>query len=87
VRNSVSVGGWHLSPPTKARTGPCGAQDSEHIANILVDPKDATLLRLPHGSSWDDNRNAAFYKTSDGQELEKSLAGRNASTGLQPCSP
>jgi photosystem II stability/assembly factor-like uncharacterized protein len=84
VRNSVSVGdGIYKSTDGGENWNNMGLRDSEHIAKILVDPKDSnTVLVCATGHLWDDNQERGVYKTSDGgQTWKKVLGGANASTG------
>ena len=67
-----------------ARTGPTsGFKDSEHIAKILVDPKDGNnVVACATGHLWNDNDERGVYKTTDGGKTwRKVLAGANGSTG------
>src|SRR2546422_2315508 len=84
VRNSVSVGdGIYKSTDEGENWTNVGLKDSEHIAKILVDPKDGnTVYACATGHLWDDNQERGVYKTSDGgKNWKKVLAGTNASTG------
>src|SRR5438552_14255206 len=84
VRNSVSVGdGVYKSTDGGENWTNVGLQDSEHIAKILIDPKDSnTVFVCATGHLWDDNLERGVYKTSDGgQTWKKVLGGANASTG------
>jgi len=60
-----------------------GLKDSEHIAKILIDPKDGNVVyACATGHLWDDNDERGVYKTSDGgQTWRKVLGGANGSTG------
>jgi photosystem II stability/assembly factor-like uncharacterized protein len=84
VRNSVSVGdGIYKSTDGGENWTNMGLRDSEHIAKILVDPKDSkTVLACATGHLWDDNQERGVYKTSDGGTTwKKVLSGSNGSTG------
>jgi photosystem II stability/assembly factor-like uncharacterized protein len=84
VRNSVSVGdGIYKSTDGGENWTNVGLKDSEHIAKILVNPKDGnTVYACATGHLWDDNDERGVYKTSDGGKTwRKVLAGANASTG------
>jgi len=84
VRNSVSIGdGVYKSTDGGENWTNVGLKDSEHIAKILVDPKDGNnVLVCATGHLWDDNDGRGVYKTSDGgKNWKKVLAGANRSTG------
>src|SRR5258706_2848045 len=84
ARNSVSVGdGVYKSTDGGENWSNVGLKDSEHIAKILVDPKDGnTVYACAVGHLWNDNDERGVYKTTDGGTTwKKVLAGANASTG------
>jgi photosystem II stability/assembly factor-like uncharacterized protein len=84
VRNSVSVGdGVYKSTDNGENWTNVGLKDSEHIAKILVDPKDGNnVLVCAMGHLWNDNDERGVYKTSDGgKSWKKVLAGANGSSG------
>ncbi len=84
VRNSVSIGdGVYQSTDGGENWHNVGLKDSEHIAKILVDPKDSkTVYVCAIGHLWDDNEERGVYKTTDsGKTWRKVLAGANGSTG------
>ncbi len=84
VRNSVSVGdGIYKSTDGGENWTNAGLKDSEHIAKILVDPKDGnTVYACATGHLWNDNNERGVYKTTDGgKSWNKVLAGKNGSTG------
>ncbi|HEY4931527.1 MAG TPA: glycosyl hydrolase [Terriglobales bacterium] len=84
VRNSVSVGdGIYKSTDGGDNWTNMGLKDSEHIARILVDPKDGTTVyACATGHLWNDNNERGVYKTTDGgKSWIKVLAGKNGSTG------
>ena len=84
VRNSVSVGdGVYKSTDGGENWSNVGLHDSEHIAKILVDPKDGNnVLVCATGHLWNDNDERGVYKTSDGgKNWKKVLGGANGSTG------
>ncbi len=84
VRNSVSIGdGVYKSTDAGENWTNVGLKDSEHIAKILVDPKDGnTVYVCATGHLWDDNQERGVYKTSDGgKSWRKVLAGANGATG------
>src|SRR5437763_7913648 len=84
VRNSVSVGdGVYKSTDGGENWTNVGLKDSEHIAKILVDPKDGnTVYVCATGHLWNDNDERGVYKTADGgKSWKKVLAGANGATG------
>src|SRR5580698_2504784 len=84
VRNSVSIGdGIYKSVDGGENWKNVGLKDSEHIAKILIDPKDGnTVYACALGHLWNDNDERGVFKTSDGgQTWRKVLAGANGSTG------
>ena len=84
TRNSVSIGdGIYKSTDGGENWTNMGLKDSEHIAKILVDPKDSnTVLACATGHLWNDNDERGVYKTTDGGKTwKKVLAGANGSTG------
>jgi photosystem II stability/assembly factor-like uncharacterized protein len=84
VRNSVSIGdGIYKSTDNGENWTNVGLKDSEHIAKILVDPKDGNnVLVCATGHLWDDNEERGVYKTTDGGKTwKKVLAGANGSSG------
>ncbi len=84
TRNSVSIGdGIYKSTDGGENWTNMGLKDSEHIAKILVDPKDSnSVLACAYGHLWNDNDERGVFKTSDGGTTwKKVLAGANGSTG------
>jgi photosystem II stability/assembly factor-like uncharacterized protein len=84
TRNSVSIGdGIYKSTDGGENWTNMGLKNSEHIAKILVDPRDGnSVLACAVGHIWDDSDDRGVYKTSDGGKTwRKVLAGANASTG------
>ena len=84
TRNSVSVGdGIYKSTDGGENWTNMGLKDSEHIAKILIDPKDGnSVVACATGHLWNDNDERGVYKTSDGGATwKKVLAGANGSTG------
>jgi photosystem II stability/assembly factor-like uncharacterized protein len=84
VRNSVSIGdGIYKSVDGGENWSNTGLKDSEHIARILIDPRNSdTVYACATGHLWDDNQERGVYRTSDGGKTwRKVLAGANGSTG------
>src|SRR6201981_2017687 len=75
VRNSVSVGdGIYKSTDEGENWTNVGLKDSEHIAKILIDPKDSnSVYACATGHLWDDNDERGVYKTSDGGKTWKKV--------------
>src|SRR5512142_1677273 len=65
VRNSVSIGdGIYKSTDGGENWTNMGLKDSEHIAKVLIDPKDSnTVYACATGHLWDDNEERGVYKT------------------------
>jgi photosystem II stability/assembly factor-like uncharacterized protein len=84
TRNSVSIGdGIYKSTDGGENWTNMGLKDSEHIAKILVDPKDGnSVLACATGHVWNDNDERGVFRTSDGGNTwKKVLAGADGSTG------
>ncbi len=84
TRNSVSIGdGIYKSTDGGENWTNMGLKDSEHIAKILIDPKNSNnVLACATGHLWNDNQERGVYKTTDGGKTwNKVLAGSNGSTG------
>ncbi len=84
TRNSVSIGdGVYKSTDGGENWTNMGLKDSEHVAKILVDPRDGnSVLVCATGHLWNDNDERGVYKTTDGGKTwKKVLAGANGSTG------
>jgi photosystem II stability/assembly factor-like uncharacterized protein len=84
VRNSVSIGdGIYKSTDGGENWTNMGLKDSEHIARILVDPRNGNnVLACATGHLWDDSNSGGVFRTSDGGKTwRKVLAGANRSTG------
>lgn len=84
VRNSVSIGdGVYKSTDGGENWTNVGLKNSEHIAKILVDPKNGNnVLVCAMGPLWSDGDERGVFKSSDaGKTWRKVLAGANASSG------
>lgn len=84
ARNSISIGdGIYKSTDGGENWTNAGLKDSEHIAKILVDPKNGnTVYACAMGHLWNDSSAGGVYKTGDsGKTWRKVLAGANGSTG------
>ncbi|MGI8788292.1 MAG: WD40/YVTN/BNR-like repeat-containing protein [Pyrinomonadaceae bacterium] len=84
MRNSVSVGnGVYRSMDGGDNWTYLGLNDSEHIAKILVNPKDSNNVYVcATGKLWSDSDERGVYRTRDGgKSWTRVLRGVNASTG------
>ena len=84
TRNSVSIGtGIYRSTDGGDSWTNMGLQNSEHIAKIIIDPKDSsTVYACVPGKLWSDSEDRGVYKTTDGGKTwSKILKGANLSTG------
>ena len=84
VRNSVSIGdGIYKSTDGGENWTNVGLKDTEHIARILIDPRNGnTVWTCATGHLWDDSDSGGVYKTADGGKTwRKVLGGANRSTG------
>ena len=89
MRNSVSIGnGVYKSTDGGNTWANVGLPDSEHIAKILVSPKDPnTVFVCATGKLWSDSAERGLYKTTDGGKSWKLvLSGANLSTGCSSLS-
>ena len=77
VRNSVSVGdGVYKSTDGGDNWTNMGLKDSEHIARILVDPKNGNVVyACATGHLWNDNNERGVYKTTDGGKSWNKVIG------------
>src|SRR5580704_11452794 len=87
VRNSVSVGdGIYKSTDGGDNWTNMGLKDSEHIARILVDPKNGNIVyACATGHLWNDNSERGLFKSTDGGEHWTEITDAN-SKGL-PAKP
>src|ERR1022692_1825756 len=83
VRNSVSVGtGIYRSRDGGENWEALGLADSEHIARVIVHPKDSnTVYACALGHLWNANTERGVFKTTDGGKTWTKLLYRNDSTG------
>src|SRR5207237_1804086 len=84
MRNSVSIGdGVYKSTDGGENWNNVGLKDSEHIAKILIDPKDGnTVYACATGHTWNDGGERGVFKSTDGGKTWKNvLTGANGSTG------
>jgi photosystem II stability/assembly factor-like uncharacterized protein len=83
VRNSVSVGtGIYRSRDGGENWEALGLADSEHIARVIVHPKDSnTVYACALGHLWNANTERGVFKTTDGGKTWNKSLYRNDSTG------
>ncbi len=84
MRNSVSVGdGIYKSTDGGENWENAGLSRSEHIARILVHPRNSDVVyACATGPLWSDGGDRGLYRTSDGGKTwAQVLRGANASTG------
>ncbi len=84
MRNSVSIGdGVYKSTDGGGNWTNVGLKDTEHVAKIIVNPKDGnSVLVCATGPAWNDSSAGGVYRTVDGgKSWRKTLAGSNPSTG------
>jgi photosystem II stability/assembly factor-like uncharacterized protein len=83
VRNSVSVGtGIYRSRDGGESWEALGLADSEHIARVVVHPKDSnTVFACALGHLWNANTERGVFKTTDGGKTWNKVLYRNDSTG------
>jgi photosystem II stability/assembly factor-like uncharacterized protein len=89
MRNSVSVGdGVYKSTDAGNSWTNMGLPNSEHIAKIVVSPKDSnTVFVCATGKLWSDSADRGLYKTTDGgKNWHLVLPGANLSTGCSSIS-
>ncbi len=84
MRNSVSIGdGIYKSTDAGETWTNMGLPQSEHISQILIDPKNRdTVYACVPGKLWSDSGDRGLYKTTDGGKTWSNiLKGANPSTG------
>jgi photosystem II stability/assembly factor-like uncharacterized protein len=83
MRNSVSVGtGVYRTRDAGDNWELVGLPDSEHIARIIVHPKDSnTVFVCASGHLWDSNPERGVFKTTDGGKTWSKVLFVNDDTG------
>ena len=83
VRNSVSVGtGIYVTKNGGNTWDFKGLPNSEHIANIAIDPNNPTTLYVAvQGHLWDANEDRGVYKTTDFGATWQKILYVDANTG------
>jgi len=82
-RNSVSIGdGLYKSVDGGNNWKKIGLENSERIANIIVNPKNSDEIFVAVlGALWSDSKERGVYKSSDGGETWENILYLNESTG------
>ncbi len=83
TRNSISVGdGMYKSIDGGANWVNIGFEKSEHIANIIVNPKNSKEIYVGVlGALWGDSEERGVYKTTDGGVTWNKILYTNQKTG------
>lgn len=83
MRNSVSIGnGMYKSSDGGSNWKKIGLDSSEHIARILVHPKDPQVIYVAvPGALWSDSKHRGLYKSSNGGESWEKILYINEKTG------
>ena len=83
TRNSVSVGaGVYKTTDGGDNWQFMGLKDSEHIARIVVNPKDGNVVYVcALGHLWNSNEERGVFRTKDGGKTWKKVLYVNADTG------
>ncbi len=82
-RNSVSIGdGLYKSSDGGNNWKKIGLENSERIANIIVNPENSNEIYVAAlGSLWSDNKERGVYKSVDGGNTWENILFLNESTG------
>ena len=82
-RNSVSIGdGLYKSNDGGNNWKKIGLENSERIANIIVNPENSNEIYVAAlGALWSDNNERGVYKSNDGGETWENILFLNNSTG------
>jgi photosystem II stability/assembly factor-like uncharacterized protein len=83
MRNSVSIGdGMYKSTDAGDNWVKVGLDSTEHIAKILIDPKnDSILYAAVPGPLWSNSKHRGLYKSTDGGDTWERLFYINEMTG------
>lgn len=83
MRNSVSIGnGLYRSTDAGDNWTRIGLDSTEHIAKIIVHPKDPnTLFVAAPGPLWSDSRHRGLYKSADGGKTWQQILYKDEKTG------
>ncbi|MCB1605301.1 MAG: hypothetical protein KDI59_11675, partial [Xanthomonadales bacterium] len=83
TRNSVSIGdGLYKSTDGGANWKKIGLENSERIANIIINPKNSKEIYVAVlGALWGDSEERGIYKSNDGGETWNRILYINPKTG------
>ena len=83
-QRSVSYGdGIYKSTDAGATWTRVGLENSEHIQNILIDPRDSNVVYVSAiGPLWNAGGDRGLYKTTDGGKTWKAVLAISADTGV-----
>jgi hypothetical protein len=83
-RNSISPGGGIYKSTDAGKTWKLmGLEKTEHIARIIVDPKDPNVVYVAAmGKTWGTNPERGMYKTTDGGSTWRQVKFINDRTGF-----
>jgi photosystem II stability/assembly factor-like uncharacterized protein len=83
-QRSVSFGdGIYKSTDAGATWNRVGLENSEHIQNILIDPRDSNVVYVSAiGPLWNEGGDRGLYKTTDGGKTWKAVLTISPNTGV-----
>ncbi len=83
MRNTVSIGdGLYKSTDAGDNWVKVGLDSTEHIAKIIIDPKNAnTIYVAAPGPLWSDSKHRGLYKSTDGGTTWNKILYINEKTG------
>ncbi len=83
TRNSVSIGdGLYKSTDGGSNWKKIGLEKSEHIANIIINPKNSNEIYVAAlGALWGDSEERGVFKSSDGGQTWNKILYINQKTG------